>query len=58
MKKIAMLLIVSFLFCGCSFKKSEEGIVMVVDTASKMKGRTIDANVHIQNSGTAAAVVE
>jgi len=50
MKKAVFLLALCFLTSSCSFKKSEESVVLKIDTASVLKGRSIDASVLIKNS--------
>ena len=56
MKKAIFLLALCFLTSSCSFRKSEEAVVIKVDTASILKGRSINANVLIRNSENAEQV--
>ena len=51
-----LLLAVLALSCGCSMQKSEEGIVLKMDTSSVLRGRTLDAKVTITNSDKAEQI--
>ena len=56
MKTMFLLLAVLALSCGCSMQKSEEGIVLKMDTSSVLRGRTLDAKVTITNSDKAEQI--
>lgn len=56
MKYIAVLLLTG-LMTSCGFQaKSEEAVVLTIDTASMLKGRTIHADISVKNSDEAEHV--
>jgi len=53
MKYLAILLLAGFM-TSCGFQeKSEEAVVLTIDTASMLKGRAIQANISIKNDKVA-----
>jgi len=56
--KYLVLLLLAFSCTACSFfyPKSEEAVIITVDTASILKGRTVDARVLIKNSDKAEVI--
>lgn len=55
--KLVIILLLSLGFISCeSMKKSEEAIVLKIDTQSLLKGREIQTTILINNSEKAEAV--
>ncbi len=52
---VSVLSLLGLTSCGM-MQKSEEGIIFKIDTASKLAGRTIDVNAHVENSKEAKEV--
>ena len=57
MKYLAVLLLAGCMTsCGMFENKSEEAVVLTIDTASMLKGRTIHADISVKNSDEAEHV--
>ena len=56
MKYIPLLLLALMMSSCTMFDKSEEAVVLTIDTASLLKGRTIHANIDVNSDCAAEAM--
>ena len=55
MKKLIIIAAISMLAVGC-MRKSEEAVNLKIDTASMLRGRSVDAKVTINNTEKAEQI--